>query len=221
VADPSRRASAQALIASERPRRVLDVGCGAGQELAPYAEAGVRSVGVDVSREALDCGRRFYGPAGIPVPGFFVGRAESLPYASGVFDVVLCRVALPYTDNERAVAEMSRVLRPGGLLLLKYHHRQFYLGELREKLRAGDVRAALGRLRILANGALWLATGRQMRTRLLGFEIYQTEKSARRLLGRHALDVVARGQDDHPLAPSVVARKRMAGGVEPTPLQLA
>jgi ubiquinone/menaquinone biosynthesis C-methylase UbiE len=95
-------------------RRVLDVGCGAGQTLAacrlgPEVEA----YGVDLDREAIELGRRLH-----PSIRFVRCCGESLPFASAGFDLVICRVALPYMDVARALAEMARVLRPGGDLWL-------------------------------------------------------------------------------------------------------
>src|SRR6267142_843513 len=42
---------------------------------------------------------------------FLRGSAEDLSFPDGVFDAVICRLALPYTDNSQALAEASRVLR--------------------------------------------------------------------------------------------------------------
>src|SRR5205085_6774151 len=115
-------------VAGLDARRGLDVGCGAGQELLPFAgQPGAVCIGSDVTPEAGLAGRELFAsrpPAGRIA--FVRAAAESLPFAAGSFDVVICRLALPYTDNARCLSELARVLRPGGVLLLKIHHARYY-----------------------------------------------------------------------------------------------
>jgi SAM-dependent methyltransferase len=89
--------------------RVLDVGCGPGGYLAAL-DRGLRAVGVDLSpgmaREATA-----HAPA-------LVGDAASLPFADATFDRVLAPHMLYHCpDIDAAVADLRRVLRPGGVLV--------------------------------------------------------------------------------------------------------
>jgi ubiquinone/menaquinone biosynthesis C-methylase UbiE len=107
-----------------RVERVLDVGCGAGQALFPLAVSeGAFGVGVDISEMGLRLAREFYATH-LPHAKitFLRAKAESLPFPAQSFDVVNCGLALPYMNNARAFAEIARVLRPGGIFLLKIHH---------------------------------------------------------------------------------------------------
>ncbi len=90
----------------------LDAGCGTGQNLRWL---GPRAVGVDRAMEALHLSRS----RGVRVAG---GELESLPFASGVFDLVTSFDVLYHEwvrDDRAAVAELVRVLRPGGLLFVR------------------------------------------------------------------------------------------------------
>jgi ubiquinone/menaquinone biosynthesis C-methylase UbiE len=98
--------------------RVLDVGCGTGDYLrvmAPLVAPGA-AVGIDLSAALIALARR----RAVPAPGrvlFQVGDARELPFAGAAFDrVVANQVLLHLADPWQAVAEMRRVLEPGGLL---------------------------------------------------------------------------------------------------------
>jgi len=138
-------------------RSVLDVGCGAGQTLiATDLGPDVLAVGVDVDQHALALGRRLTDD--VLLAG---AQGEALPFRDGAFDMVLCRVALPYMHVPTALAEMARVLRPGGELWLTLHPASMTLRELAERVRARDARAALYRAYVLANGVALHLAGRQ------------------------------------------------------------
>lgn len=91
---------------------LVDVGCGAGL-LAPHVrDRGYRHVGVDLARSALD---QAAARAVLPV----LGDATRLPVADESADVVVAGELLEHLiDLGAAVAELCRVLRPGGLLVL-------------------------------------------------------------------------------------------------------
>ncbi|MBK8302178.1 MAG: class I SAM-dependent methyltransferase [Chloracidobacterium sp.] len=111
----------------DRPvRRVLDVGCGAGQDLLPFLdETMALCVGIDV---ASGLGQIEGGePLSQRRARFVRATGERMPFANDSFDVVICRVALPYMDNKKTIAEVGTILKPGGVFLLKTHRFRFYL----------------------------------------------------------------------------------------------
>lgn len=137
-------------------RRVLDVGCGAGQELLPYLTA--TAVGVDLRRSALVTGRALFTESGLSAPPLLVAAAEALPFPAASFDVVLCRLALPYARVRRALAEMARVLRAGGAIVLQFHRAAYYVEEARH---ARSWRQLAYAMRVLARSVLFDVTGWQ------------------------------------------------------------
>jgi len=102
-------------------RRVLDIGCGTGDDtrrvagiVAPDGEA----VGLDVSEAMIAAARRRTEGTGLPAT-FVVGDACALDFDDGSFDAVRAeRVLMHVPDPRRALAEMVRVTRPGGRLVV-------------------------------------------------------------------------------------------------------
>jgi len=207
--DPARGAAARDAVAGLTIRRVLDIGCGAGQELRPFLnDAGAFGIGIDVAPAAGRAARALFAAED---PGrrvaFARAGAEHLPFADASFDVVICRLALPYTDNARALREMARVLRPGGALFVKFHHAPYYFVKFREGLTSGDVKSAVHACRVLLAGALYHATGTQPRGTLTGGETFQTMWLLERELGRNGLRVRRVLADTVPAAPSLLIER--------------
>src|SRR6266511_1164814 len=99
---------------------VLEVAVGTGLNLGLYPD-GVRLTGVDFSPAMLQRARDRARQLGRPVD-LREGDAHALAFPDGSFDTVVCTFSLCGIPDERqAVAEMRRVLRPGGLLLLADH----------------------------------------------------------------------------------------------------
>src|SRR5438270_7660634 len=94
-----------------RNAAVIDVGCGTGFASEPFALNGFPVTGVDASAEMLDFARRR-----VPETRFVEGRAELLPFPDERFDLALSADAFQWFDKARALAEMQRVLKHGGLI---------------------------------------------------------------------------------------------------------
>jgi SAM-dependent methyltransferase len=100
---------------------LLDVASGAGTSAILAArQLGCRATGVEYSAAAVAEARDAARAASLGDRAAFVeGDAESLPFADQAFDAVLCECSLcTFGDKERAVAEIHRVLRPGGRLAI-------------------------------------------------------------------------------------------------------
>ena len=112
--------------------RLLEIGCGMGTDLLQFARGGARCTGVDLTPRSVEITRhRFalYGMSG----DFMLADGEHLPFADESFDVVYSNGVLHHTpDTERAVREVHRVLRKGGLarVMLYHKHSLNYWGEI-------------------------------------------------------------------------------------------
>jgi SAM-dependent methyltransferase len=94
---------------------VLDVGTGTGVVAVTAARTGARVSALDLTPELLVEARENAKIAGYPEIAWQEGDAESLPYADGSFDVVVSQFGHMFAPRpEVVVAEMRRVLRPGG-----------------------------------------------------------------------------------------------------------
>lgn len=109
---------------------ILDIGCAAGSEISDLRRMGFHVVGIDFSPSMLGYAiQRF---AGDPDVHFCQGDVEFLPFRSASFDQVICLGVLEYLPDYRpALAQISRLLRPGGLAVFSIPSRisPYYLTE--------------------------------------------------------------------------------------------
>lgn len=104
--------------------RILDVGCGAGHTAVSLARRGFDVDALDCEQAMLDMVARRAQEAGVPVkPG--LGDAHELPFGDHTFDVVLSLGLIPWLHSpKKALAEMRRVLKPGGFLVISSDNSQ-------------------------------------------------------------------------------------------------
>src|SRR5689334_5039597 len=127
---------------------VLDIGTSTGSNLRLLADLGFgRANGLEVSEEAI----RYCRAKGFA--RLCCGDVCDLPFAGASFDLVLATDILEHVeDDQRAIGEIARVLRPGGRALITVpafpslwglqdrvarHRRRYHMGQLRERLLAG------------------------------------------------------------------------------------
>lgn len=96
---------------------VLDLGCAGGFMAEAIAERGARVVGIDPAADAIAAASRHASAGGLIIQ-YDVGVGEALPYDDGCFDAVVCVDVLEHVaDLASVLAEVARVLRPGGFFL--------------------------------------------------------------------------------------------------------
>ncbi len=103
---------------------VLDVGCGTGHQSLPFAEWGAHVTALDLAAEPIRVARDKARRVGVLLSPL-QGSAADLPVASARFDLVVSfgSVISFVPDYDAALAEMRRVLRPGGELAIEFEHR--------------------------------------------------------------------------------------------------
>lgn len=132
---------------------VLDFGSGSGLTVQSLQQTGYDAYGVDFSHEAIEFGTKK------GIRNLAVVASEALPYADQSFDAVLCMDVLEHLeDTTTALAEIRRVLKPGGVFLIMvpaymflwgkqdevaHHFRRYTLSSLEKAVRPS------GRYRIL------------------------------------------------------------------------
>jgi ubiquinone/menaquinone biosynthesis C-methylase UbiE len=97
-------------------QRVLDLGTGTGLVAREFARRGARVCGTDIAAGQIETARLEARRDGLEID-FQVAPAEACPYPDASFDVVSASQCWTYFDPDRAIAEVRRVLMPGGVLV--------------------------------------------------------------------------------------------------------
>ena len=154
---------------------VLEIAAGTGLNLPHYPD-GVRLTGIEFVPAMLDIARRRAAGLGRPVE-LRLGDAQALEFEDATFDTVVCTLSLcTIPDDRAAVAEVRRVLRPGGRFVVLEHVRS-------------PVRAVRGVQRLLAPALLRFGADHVLREPL---EHVQAEGFSIELLERSKLGLVER-----------------------------
>ncbi|MEJ7624092.1 MAG: class I SAM-dependent methyltransferase [Pyrinomonadaceae bacterium] len=145
--------------------RVLDVGCGDGNQMRELARESCSLLGIDIDTPSLVKCRN----AGLDV---IRAAAEKIPVADASLDGIVCKVVLPYTREHEAIAEFGRVLKPGGKVYLIGHGAGYYLNYL---LLSRSLALRFYGFRSLMNTWCLNVSGYHL-PRFLGDTIYQSRK---------------------------------------------
>jgi len=158
--------------------RVLDVGCGSGDQLRMLRQAGLDAIGVEPRRELVDS---------LVAEGYDVrqGVAEQLPFDDASCDGLICKVVVPYTDERKAVAEWARVLRPGSVARVSYHGAGYYV---RYVVDGPGALLRIYGLRALVN-TWWYAATEQRLPGFIGDTLYQSTKRLSRYYREFGLEL--------------------------------
>jgi ubiquinone/menaquinone biosynthesis C-methylase UbiE len=96
--------------------KILDIACGNGVNVVRMANRGCKAFGIGIDERNINLAKSLAGSTDC---NFQIADAEKLPYKSEVFDKITCVCALEHFKNdEGALLEMNRVIKPGGILVL-------------------------------------------------------------------------------------------------------
>jgi ubiquinone/menaquinone biosynthesis C-methylase UbiE len=148
----SRRRFAIQLIEDRLPKgsKILDVGCGTGHLAAELARRGYDTWGTDLSAGMVEYARTNYNQ-----DRYQVGDIEKIPFPENFFDGIVCLGVVEYLANDdAALSEMHRVLRPGGFAVITTPSSVcpfFYLDRALVRTRFA-IRPAIGMVRRMMGG---------------------------------------------------------------------
>ena len=144
---------------------VLDAGCGFGRNLVHLLRVGCEVFALDANADGVDHVRQLAGilAPGLPAENFRVGQIETMPFADGFADVVLCNSVLHFARDEKhflaMVEELWRCVRPGGMLFCRLGSR---IGMDFERVRGHIYRIGDGAEWFLVDEAVLVQMTRQM-----------------------------------------------------------
>jgi len=112
-------------IAMSHPgAELLEVGCGMGDDAAQWAKRGLSVTAIDLTEPAVECTKLRFELCGLK-GNILIGNAESLEFPDGTFDIVYSFGVLHHSpDTYKAIEEIRRSLKGGGLALIMLYNRR-------------------------------------------------------------------------------------------------
>lgn len=140
--------------------RIVDAGCGYGRNLVHLLREGCEVFALDADPDGVAHVRQLSAmlDTGLPAANFQIGVIEKMPFQDSFADVVLCNSVLHFARDEKhfraMLAELWRVLRPGGMLFCRIGSR---IGMAFEQVRAGIFTIGDGQEWFLVDEAMLLS----------------------------------------------------------------
>ncbi len=165
-------------------KAVLDLGCGFGRHVFAASRSASLAVGLEAEQAYIQMSSILRYREGITSARFVCGQSERLPFADGLFDIIICTRSLQYMEASIVIPEIARALRIGGKLYLVVHTFQQFIIELKGRPQQPfKLRDKLGLARKMINSLILSWAGKQLFGRktknTTGTYVYLT---ARRLL---------------------------------------
>ena len=109
-------------------QKLLEVGVGAGTDFLQWVRGGTKAYGLDLTQEAIEHVEHRLALYGLQAEQLVVGDSENLPFDDNFFDVIYSWGVIHHTPNtEKALDEIIRVLKPGGIAKIMIYHRHSVL----------------------------------------------------------------------------------------------
>ena len=115
--------------------KVLDVGCGTGNDLSRFAKGGAEVTGIDLAEHSIDLARKNFSLRGLS-GNFLVMDGEKMDFEDNSFDMVYCHTVVHFTpEPKKMIQEIQRVLRPGGHAIIMTVNRYSWLNVLHKLMK--------------------------------------------------------------------------------------
>lgn len=191
-------------VKDRKIERILDVGCSVGQEFLPFLEkTDAVCYGLDIAAELGVLTKKVFAEKFTERVNFVRAAGEILPFADQSFDAVLCRVSIPYMNNKKAIAEVARVLKTGGVYLLKTHAPPFYFRMIKDRIKTLNPKQVAYPLICLTAGVWHSATGKQLENGIWrGKEVFQTRSFLEKEFAANGMAIEKELSDTNPQSPS-------------------
>jgi ubiquinone/menaquinone biosynthesis C-methylase UbiE len=168
-------------------RAILDVGCGIGQSFIALDCADRLCVGLDIDEGAVKYGIDNYGAK----INFILADAKHMPLPSNTFNLVYCRVSLPYTNIPKVIKEIRRVLTADGRVWMTLHGKCTATKCLKEAVEDRNIKHIIHVIYVLGNGYLLEYCGVVCPFIDGHYESWQSASAMKRLLIRNGFKVNA------------------------------
>ena len=129
---PLRQVEKKLLDSIRKESKILDVGCGSGRFSIGAAQAGHNVTGLDITPDAITAASNKARDLKLGNTHFLVGDMTQIPFSDNEFDYVFCprfsiNAVATFKKRQRAIAEMMRVVKPGGVVYIESFNK-LYMG---------------------------------------------------------------------------------------------
>jgi len=116
-------------------KKILEIGCGAGIDLAHFAAGGGQTTGIDLSLTAIELAQKNFALRNLD-GSFQLMNGEALDFEDNSFDLVYAHGVLQYTEDPHKMSkEMYRILKPGGTAIAMVYNRISWLNALSKVMK--------------------------------------------------------------------------------------
>ncbi len=175
---------------------ILDIGCGIGQTIYAsdiYNDNEKKLLGIDIDLDVLIYGCRHY-----PNINFINACSESLPIQSNMVDIAISRTSLPYTNINKSIEEIYRVLKPNGEIWITLHSFRMVYKHFLRSCRNLEWKDVIFRSYVMLNGLYFHLFGRLFHFPIVRrIESFQTKKRMERLLMKNNFRDIRITQGNH------------------------
>jgi len=118
-----------------KDKKILDVGCGTGNDLTRFARGGAKITGIDLAEHSIELAKNNFSMRGLQGE-FQVMDGEALEFEDNSFDMVYCHTVLHFTpDPEKMISEIERVLKPDGEAILMTVNKRSWLNFMHKLMK--------------------------------------------------------------------------------------